>query len=169
MKVKTTRFGTLDVAEKDLLVFPEGLLGFSGKKRFVIYSKESNHPFFWLQSVDDPKLAFVICDPAIFFPDYRISARKSELASIGGAKPEELIICVIVSISREPFSMSANLQGPLVINTVSRKGKQLVLIEGNHGTRHPIPFKQETMGVPHPLLAQRARNASTVETCLTLT
>lgn len=169
MKVKTTRFGTLDVAEKDLLVFPEGLLGFSGMKRFVIYSKENNHPFFWLQSAEDPKLAFVICDPALFFPDYRISARKTELASIGCADPEELIICVVVSIAREPFSMSANLQGPLVINTVNRRGKQLVLVEGNYGTRHPIPIKQETMGVPHPLLAQRARNSSSVENCLVLT
>ncbi len=169
MKVKTTRFGTLDVAEQDLLVFPEGLVGFSGKKRFVIFSKENNHPFFWLQSVDDPKLAFVICDPAIFFPNYRISARKTELSAIGGSDPEELIICAIVSISREPFTMCANLQGPLVINTESRKAKQLVLVEGNYGTRHPIPIKEETMGVPHPLLAQRARNASSVENCLVLT
>ncbi|MBW7996907.1 MAG: flagellar assembly protein FliW [Candidatus Glassbacteria bacterium] len=169
MKVKTTRFGTLDVAEKDLMVFPEGLVGFAGNKRFVIYSKENNHPFFWLQSADDPKLAFVICDPAMFFPDYRISARKSELSTIGSTNPEDLIICVLVSISREPFTMSANLQGPLVINTKNRRGKQLVLVESNYGTRHPIPLKQETMGVPHPLLAQRARNSSSVENCLVLT
>jgi flagellar assembly factor FliW len=169
LKVKTTRFGTLDVAEKDLIVFPEGLVGFSGKKRFMIYSKENNHPFFWLQSVDDPKLAFVICDPAIFFPDYRISARKTELAAIGSANPEELIICVVVSINRKPFTMSANLQGPLVINTEDRLAKQIVLIESNYGTRHPIPIKEETMGVVHPLLAQRARNSSSVENCLVLT
>ena len=43
------------------------------------------------------------------------------------------------------------------------------LIEGNYGTRHPIPIKEETMGVPHPLLAQRARNSSSVENCLVLT
>jgi len=169
LKVKTTRFGTLDVPEKDLLVFPEGLVGFSGNKRYVIYSKENNHPFFWLQSVDDPKLAFVICDPAIFFPDYRISARKTELAAIGSTRPADLIICVIVSISREPFSMSANLQGPLVINTDNRKGKQLVLVEGNYGTRHPIPLRRDTVGAVHPLLAQRARNSSSVENCLVLT
>lgn len=169
MKVKTTRFGTLDVLEKDLLVFPEGLVGFSGSKRYVIYSKENNQPFFWLQSADDPKLAFVICDPVIFFPEYRISARKSELGTIGSTDPEDLIICVIVSISREPFSMTANLQGPLVINTDNRRGKQLVLVEGNYGTRHPIPLRQETMDVPHPLLAQRARNSSSVEHCLVLT
>ena len=169
MKVKTTRFGTLDVPEKDLLVFPEGLVGFSGNKRYMIYSKENNHPFFWLQSIDDPKLAFVICDPAIFFPDYRISARKTELASIGSTRPADLIICVIVSISREPFSMSANLQGPLVINTDNRKGKQLVLVEGNYGTRHPIPLKRDAINTVHPLLAQRARNASSVENCLVLT
>jgi flagellar assembly factor FliW len=169
LKVKTTRFGTLDVPEKDLLVFPEGLVGFAGCKRFVIYSKESNHPFFWLQSAEDPKLAFVICDPSIFFPDYRISARKTELASIGSTDPEDLIICSIVSISREPFTMSANLQGPLVINTDNRKGKQLVLVEGNYGTRHPIPLKQDAVGAVHPLLAHRARKSSNVENCLVLT
>ncbi|OGF99205.1 MAG: hypothetical protein A3F83_06280 [Candidatus Glassbacteria bacterium RIFCSPLOWO2_12_FULL_58_11] len=151
MKVNSTRFGKLEVKEKDILTFPEGLVGFSSCKRFFIYNKEKSLPFFWLQSVEDPKLAFVICDPLIFFPEYKVSARKAELSIIEAENIAGLIICVIISISRNPFRMTANLQGPLVINTNNRKGKQLVLVEGSYTTRHMIPIKKESLELPKGL------------------
>jgi len=148
LKVNTTRFGTVEVKEKDILKFPEGLVGFADCKRFFIYNKEKNLPFFWLQSVDDPKLAFVICDPLLFFPDYKVSVRKEELSVIDASDPAKLIICVIISISHDPFRMTANLQGPLVINTGNRKGKQLVLMDGKYTTRHTIPLKNKPLDLP---------------------
>lgn len=170
MKVNSTRFGSFEVKEKDILTFPEGLVGFAACKRFVIYNKEKSFPFFWLQSIEDPKLAFVIADPAIFFADYKISARKQELAVINAKNAGDLIICAIISISRDPFRMTANLQGPLVINTVNRKGKQLVLVDTNYTTRHVMPIKKEALEVPEGLFIPRNKRAETgVSTSLVLT
>jgi len=170
LKVNSTRFGTLEVKEKDILTFPEGLVGFAACKKFFIYNKEKNLPFFWLQSIDDPKLAFVIADPALFFPDYKISTRRQELAVIDAKDTKDLIICVIISISQNPFRMTANLQGPLVINTVNHKGKQLVLVDTNYNTRHLIPIKKEALEVPESLFIQRKKQAeSGVNTSLVLT
>lgn len=171
MKVNSTRFGTLEVKEKDILTFPEGLVGFAAFKRFFIYNKEKNPPFFWLQSIKDPKLAFVIADPALFFPDYKISARRQELAVIDAKNIKDLIICVIISISHDPFRMTANLQGPLVINTANCKGKQLVLVDTNYNTRHAIPIKKEALGVvPEGLFIPRNKQAEAgVSTSLLLT
>ena len=160
MKVNSTRFGKLEVKEKDVITFPEGLVGFAACKKFFIYNKENNLPFFWLQSISKPDLAFVIADPALFFPEYKISARKQELSIIEAENTENLIICVIISISREPFKISANLQGPLVINTANHKGKQLVLIEGNYSTRHPIPIRKEALEIPGGLFIPRNKHAS---------
>ena len=170
MKVDSIRFGTLEVKEKDILTFPEGLVGFAACKKFFIYNKDKNLPFFWLQSIENPKLAFVIADPALFFPDYKISARRQELAVIDAKNTKNLIICVIVSISRDPFRMTANLQGPLVINTANLKGKQLVLVDTNYNTRHAIPIKKETLEVPESLFIPRNKQAEArVSTSLVLT
>lgn len=147
MKIQTARFGTVTVDEKEILTFPEGLLGFASRKRFFIYNGDRNIPFFWLQSVDDPKLAFVICDPQMFFPEYKVPVRKEELSVLAAKDQSMLITCVIISITREPFSMSANLQGPLVINTENFLGKQVVLVDGSYGTRHPLVMKNRPRAV----------------------
>ncbi len=150
MKINSTRFGSLEIQDQDLLYFPEGLVGFAAHKRFFIYNREQNRPFFWLHSVDNPNLAFVICDPQLFFPDYRVSVRKEELSLLNVKDPQDVIVCVLISITREPFRMSANLQGPLVINTASRTGKQLVLVDGSYGTRHELEFvRREELSAGH--------------------
>lgn len=170
MKVDSIRFGTLEVKEKDILTFPEGLVGFAACKKFFIYNKDKNLPFFWLQSIENPKLAFVIADPALFFPDYKISARRQELAVIDAKNTKNLIICVLISINRDPFRMTANLQGPLVINTANHKGKQLVLVDTNYNTRHAIPIKKEELEVPESLFIPRNKQAEArMSTSLVLT
>ncbi|HUU30052.1 MAG TPA: flagellar assembly protein FliW [archaeon] len=155
MKVNSTRFGTIEVKKKDILTFPEGLVGFAACKRFFIYNKEQNMPFFWLHSMDDPKIAFVICDPLIFFPDYKVSVRKEELSILNINDQADLITCSIISISHNPFRMTANLQGPLVINTKNRLGKQLVLVDGNYTTRHMIMVKKESSNVTQGVFIPR--------------
>ena len=155
LKINTTRFGTLTVDEKEIIFFPEGLLGFANCKKFFIYNNQKNLPFFWLHSAEDPKLAFVICDPQLFFPDYKVPVRKEELSVLAARDQSRLITCVIISIVREPFSMTANLQGPLVINTENYLGKQIVLVDGSYTTRHPIVLKNRqrlmAAGAPAPV------------------
>jgi flagellar assembly factor FliW len=148
LKINSTRFGIIEVKEKDILNFPEGLVGFASRKKFFIYNKEKNLPFFWLQSMDDPNLAFVICDPLIFYPDYKISVRKEEVSILNVEDPNTLITCVIISISHDPFRMTANLQGPLVINTANRMGKQIVLVDSSYTTRHTVPVRKESRQMP---------------------
>lgn len=155
MKINSSRFGSLTVDEKEIFFFPEGLLGFANRKRFFIYNNQKNQPFFWLHSVEDPKLAFVICDPQLFYPDYKVPVRKEELSVLAAKDQSRLITCVIISITREPFSMTANLQGPLVINTENYLGKQVVLVDGSYTTRHPIVLKNSpramAAGAPAPV------------------
>ena len=148
MKINSTRFGTIEIGEKDILTFPEGLVGFAAYKRFFIYNNEKKLPFFWLHSVENPNLAFVICDPLIFFPDYKVAVRKQELSILSIDDLNKVVTCAIISISHNPFRMTANLQGPLVINIQNHRGKQLVLVDGNYTTRHTIMLKDESIKMP---------------------
>lgn len=138
MRVKTSRFGEVTVEDSAVISFPEGLVGFPDARRFVIFDGPEGTPFKWLQSADRPELAFVICDPLTFKPDYRVAAAPQELADLALQKLEDAVVCVILSIPADPWQMTANLLGPLVFNAASRLGKQLVLGGPEHTTKHRV-------------------------------
>ncbi len=135
MRIETSRFGSLDVDEDQIFCFPMGLLGFADRKRFLVIDHSDKSPFKWLQSVDEPDLAFIITDPLYFRRDYHISVRRNELAVITPDKEEDLVVSVIMTIPDNPQDMSANLLAPLIINMGSNKGMQYVL------TSHRFPVK----------------------------
>lgn len=143
MKVPTTRFGELEVNEKDILVFPRGLIGFPTLTRYAVIDHPSGGPFKWLQAIDRPQTAFAITDPLIFFPDYTVAVHPEELNAIRIDSPEEGVVVVILVVPGDPWRITANLQGPLVINTAERLGMQLILSNPEYTTRHPLFTKEE--------------------------
>ncbi|MBI5746590.1 MAG: flagellar assembly protein FliW [Nitrospirae bacterium] len=139
MKIDTTRFGEIEVQKDKLIEFPNGILGFPEQKRYVLLENNSDLPFGWLQAVDDKDMAFVVMDPLPFKPDYRSSIRKKEIADIDIRDESELCVLVILTIpNRDSQGITANLQGPLVINLASRKGKQVVLPDSGYTCKYPI-------------------------------
>ena len=139
MEIKTTRFGDVEIADNLILSLPEGILGFEDFKRYIIldhFDKES--PFKWLQSVEDPSLAFVITDPLIFVPGYKVKISKEEVNSIELSDASKAIILTIVNIKRDHSEITINLQGPIVINAEKKIAKQIVLRESDYSVRHVI-------------------------------
>ncbi|MEX2218488.1 MAG: flagellar assembly protein FliW [Phycisphaerales bacterium] len=136
MDVRTTRFGTIQIAEDRVITFPKGLLGFPGARRYCLLEPGEEACFFWLQSLDDPALAFVVTDPALFVPDYSVPIRPEQMADLGLPRLEDAQVFVIVN--KVDSQLTGNLQGPLVINTLSRAGEQMVLAEKRWTTRHPL-------------------------------
>jgi flagellar assembly factor FliW len=120
------------------VTFPSGLLGFPEQQRYVILDHDTEAPFKWLQSVEEPALAFVILDPALFHPGYHIDVPADAWAEIKTVDREEVALVVILTIpSDDPGRITANLRGPLVISHKTKLGKQLVLTE-DVPTRHPL-------------------------------
>ncbi len=72
MKVNISRFRTVNIEGEKIINMPLGMLGFPGKKQYVIFQHKENSPFFWYQSVDDPGLAFVITSPYLVMQDYKL-------------------------------------------------------------------------------------------------
>jgi flagellar assembly factor FliW len=151
MHVRTTRFGTVEIAEDRVITFPKGLLGFADQRRFCLLEPAEDSAFFWLQSLDEPALAFVVTDPSFFVPEYSVPIRQEQMGELGLARLEDAQVFVIVNKVEQ--TLTGNLQGPLVINTVSRTGEQLVLAEKRWQMRHPLV----TVGKPHA--APRAMSA----------
>jgi flagellar assembly factor FliW len=136
MEVKTTRFGVVEIADDRVIHFPKGLLGFSGQTRFCLLEPGDDACFFWLQSVDEPSLAFVITDPSLFVPEYSVPIRPEQMIELKLSKLDEAQVFVIVN--KVDQTLTGNLQGPLVVNTLTRTGEQMVLAEKRWTTRHPL-------------------------------
>ena len=136
MEVRTTRFGVLQIAEDRIIHVPKGLLGFQQYTRYCLLEPGDDACFFWLQCVDEPALAFVITDPSLFVPDYSVPIRADQMGEIGLGKLEDAQVFVIVN--KVDQTLTGNLQGPLVINTLTRAGEQMVLAEKRWTTRHPL-------------------------------
>jgi flagellar assembly factor FliW len=145
MKVDTKAFGLVEADEKQKITFPEGLFGFEDYKDYVLLDAE-NHPFFWLQSIDVQEIAFILINPFLFRQDYEVNISNEELAVIGLNSPENALIFVIVTIPQDGKIMTANLQGPLVINRANMTGMQAVLSDARWKTKHDIINELENMG-----------------------
>ena len=134
----STRFGKLEIEESAVLQMPAGILGFQNSDRYVMLDHEPDSPFKWLHSVDESDVAFVVTDPHIFFPDYDVKIKKDELVGLDVGDSDELVLLVILSLKSDPTLMTANLQGPIVINITNRKGRQVVLKSEKYTTRHRL-------------------------------
>ena len=141
MDVQTTRFGTVEIPDDRVITFPKGLLGFGRFTRYCLFQPNDDACFFWLQCVEEPGLAFVITDPGLFVPDYSVPIRSEQMTDLGLAKLEDAQVFVIVNKVDE--TLTGNLQGPLVINTLTRVGEQFVLAEKKWTTRHELMHLKE--------------------------
>ena len=136
MIIETSRFGPLEVDERRLIQFPKGILGFPDQQEYALIQTSENSVFYWLQAVKRPDLAFVVCDPRLFVPDYVVPVKLEELTQIGLSEPSSAQVFTIVN--KVDGVLTGNLQGPLVINVETRAGRQLVLSDRRYSTRHPL-------------------------------
>ncbi|MEO8633717.1 MAG: flagellar assembly protein FliW [Gemmatimonadales bacterium] len=137
LQVASRLFGPLSLALEDVIVMPEGMLGFAGERRFVLLPA-APEGIFWLQSVDDGTLIFLLVDPFKFFPDYVV-----DLPGIPDPGPgERVAVLSIVTLPRERGgACTANLQGPIVIQFPERHARQVVLADPRYQTRHELDLR----------------------------
>jgi len=137
MKIQTKILGELDVDERQILDFPEGLIGF---RKFTSYAllDAPQKPYFFLQSTELPELSFILLDPFLFRPDYSVNADDEAVAPLGIEGPEDALVLSLVTVPQDGGPVTANLMGPLVIGRRSRRGAQVVLTDPRWKTKHDV-------------------------------
>tara|TARA_A100001037_G_C14963757_1_gene550560 strand:+ start:209 stop:667 length:459 start_codon:yes stop_codon:yes gene_type:complete len=138
MKVDTSRFGELDISEDEIIHFPEGLYGFEKETEFVFlpFNPNVESPMEWMQSLKSSHLAFVITDPFLYLPDYKLKLSQEDKKIVKLCDEELFLTRAIVTIPENYAEMTANLIAPLIINKEKAIGKQFVLTNMNYDTRH---------------------------------
>lgn len=137
MLVHTKPYGQIDVDERQKLFFPFGILGFENLKNYILIDAQQQ-PFYWLQSMDVTEIAFVLINPYIFRPDYSIDVPQEELEEIQIETEDDILVLAIVTIPENQSNMTANLQGPIVINKKLKQGRQAISTNKKWGIRHRI-------------------------------
>ena len=137
MDVKTKAMGVKSVEENHIVTFPEGLFGFEDYKKYATIESEWA-PLIWLQSLDDERLAFLLIDPFLICDDYEADIDDESLKKIDVRSPEDLIVMAVVTVPSDGSAVTANLQGPLVINKKNKLCVQVILSDGRWTTKHAI-------------------------------
>lgn len=138
IRVVTKPFGEIEIEEKQIVEFPEGIFGFDNINKFVILDSHEKSPFKWLQAWDEPELAFVIIRPQDFLVEYELVISQNDIEFVGAGSADELLVFAIVRIPSNPSDMTANLQGPIIINPKNKTGKQAISLSEKYGVRHRI-------------------------------
>ncbi len=137
MKV-ATRFGDIEINETECIHLSDGLVGIPHATHFVLIRQDQDSPFHWLQCLDDPDLSIVVISPTEFFTDYSFDLQQADVDRIGLVNVEDAVVLTTVTVDEEKRRITTNLLGPIVVNSQTLAGKQVVLSNENYATRHVL-------------------------------
>ncbi|CAM6054224.1 unnamed protein product [Sphagnum tenellum] len=120
---------------------PQGILGFPDYKKFCLVDPGDDTLILWLQSVENPQIAFPMLEPKIFKPDYAVRLSAVELRELKLENINHSAVLSILTIPEDVTEMTANLKAPLVINLKAQIAKQVILQENEYTIKHPM-FKE---------------------------
>ncbi len=141
---ESAKLGAISYRDDQVISFPEGILGFSDLHEYVLVEHQQG-VFVWLQSLEEPSLAFLAVDPWMFFPDYSPEIPDQDVEALELKEPYNFTILCIVTVPSDPREMTVNLKGPVVINMNTRQARQVVLDNPEYTTRHPV-FEPTPLG-----------------------
>ena len=146
MKLMTTRFGTVDVPDKEIVFFSSGVFGFPEVRRYALLDHDGATPLKWLQAVDKPELAFPIVQATDLVEDYHVTVPPDELAALGMEAIADLHAYVILTIPQgAPEQTTANLKAPILMNPTTHLARQVLVVE-DYAIRHTLSESQPVMG-----------------------
>jgi flagellar assembly factor FliW len=139
MKLKGTRFSTIEYEADDIITVVDGLIGFPDSTHYVLVCPKPDSPFRWLQSIEEPPLAFLVVDPVTYFPEYlpdmsQSLARDLEISE----ETPQMVYCTVSIPAGSPQDMTVNLLAPLVINASKRIASQTVVENAAYTMRHRV-------------------------------
>lgn len=138
MKKIVTRFGEVEYDPENLLNFPAGLIGLPNLRHFIVMPNKKEGPLFWIQSVDDADIAFVLTDPTNFFLDYLVEPDPSERQSLHMEEGDECFALSVVTVPPDQ-KITLNLAAPILFAPKSNRAIQVILQGSTYSSRTPLP------------------------------
>lgn len=137
MDIQTKAMGIVPIVDKQIINLSQGFYGFGQYNAFALIDA-AQKPFIWVQSLDKHDLAFLAIDPFLIRPDYEINIDDSFLSSIEIESPSDVLVFALITIPSNGSPITANLQGPLIINKKNNKAIQAILTDTRWQTKHDL-------------------------------
>jgi flagellar assembly factor FliW len=112
--IESPRFGRVEIDPNSVIEFPEGLIGLSGS-RYALLARDTNSPFMWLQSMDEPALALPVTNPHLFFSDFSVELSEEDVERLGVDARTQVDAYVTVRAAQDLEQFTANLKAPILI------------------------------------------------------
>jgi flagellar assembly factor FliW len=140
MKIQTTRFGELEIADSSVITFNKGIPGFEESKEYVLIpaDEKGETPFFFLQSIDREEVNFFLVDPFSFFDEYDVKLEEQMVDRLELESPTDAIVLTTVTAKGEIKDATTNLKAPLIINNNKQLGMQIVLDNKDYLIKQPL-------------------------------
>ena len=143
ISVPSQALGAVEVRPDDLIVVCEPLAGFAECSSYALIEHTrgdgaSAGTVFWLQAVERPFHAFVVTDPWGVYPEYAPEISDADTAQLELGSFEDARVFAILTVPRNPSEITINLRAPVVVNVARRLAKQVVVLNDEYHTRHPI-------------------------------
>ena len=138
MKKLVTRFGEIEYDPANILHFPTGMIGFPHLQNFVAMPNKTQGPLFWIQSIDEPKIAFVLTDPTNFFLDYSVAPDESEKECLQMGPEDSSFVLSVVTVPPDQ-NITINLAAPILYTPASNRAIQVILENTEYQTKTPLP------------------------------
>lgn len=139
MTLSGTRFGTIDFGPSDVIFFKTGLIGFPDLHEFVLISHKENSPFRWLQSIQEPGMAFLCALPQHFVAEYNPKLPNGVISELNlGAETERFLLSTASIPCGKPDDMTLNLAAPILVNAETQSALQFVLEDEAYTVKHRV-------------------------------
>lgn len=148
MMTVETRFGTFAAAEHDVIQIPGGVPAFEACTRYVLVSGPDIQPFNCLQGLDPPAPSFLVIDPRIVAPEYRLQLSPMDYRRLEAIDGESLLCLAIVQVGATNPPI-VNLRAPIVVNPRRMVAIQALPHESAYRHDHPLRLEAAHAGL-HP-------------------
>ena len=138
-KIYTSRFGEIEVDEAKVVHFKDGIPAFEDEHEFIILPYEEESPYYFMQSLQSPDLAFLLTIPFLFFNDYSFEIDDETMKELDIKTQDDVFYYSMITIPNGSVRyMTANLVAPIVLNGENMQAKQVVLEKSNYTTKHRL-------------------------------
>lgn len=139
MLLNTKHFGEININEEQIITFVDGIPGFESLTKYsIIQTQEPDSAFCWMQSTENAELAFALVNPFMIKADYEFELTQEKLDMLNIRAPEEVVVYAIVVIPEDVSKASMNLKAPIIINSTTKKGAQIIIDNSKYEIRNFI-------------------------------
>ncbi len=140
MLINSKIFGQVEIDDDKIVTFESGFIGFENYKEFaLIYDSENDdNTIMWLQSADEPNLAFPVVNPFFIMPEYNPLINEELVESIGKFADEDLVVLLVATVPQQIQKMTVNLKAPILINSNNKKAVQVIAENEDYAVRYEV-------------------------------